>query len=817
MRTSVEPSKIGPDAIGLSRRTFLKGIAATGVLAAGTSTLAGLTTAAEAQAEEDKIVQGICSGNCQGCCPLALHVRDDKIVEVTWGDFPDEHRRRACARGLSHVSRIYSDHRVKYPMRRKEGTSRGAGEWERISWDEAVETVTSTWKHLQAEYGDQSVAFIDGTGNLCVMDGVIPGYLSLLRNGIKATDIDFAIDWGNGIPLGWILGQVGMNCGANEPTDCVNSKSIFLWGSNITGANVHDWHIICDAMENGTRLVVVDPNFTWAASKADLWVPIRPGTDGALFLGIMNLAFEQGQTDIDYLRQYSCAPFLVSSQTQKFLRRSDLDPATYAGDEADSVLVVDAATGRLVPFAECDKPLMEGAFEFDGVSCSTAYTLLKARCAEYPVSRVAEITDLSEDIIRQVASYCFEKPVTHRLGFGLQAYMNGVETVQAGFTMAVLLGNLGYNGASFGGWYDGPMAGINFGYVFMPGPSPSPDISDLVLPEVLATDTYLGKYHPIKSLLCISINPINTANDTNAYIRDVIDKLEFLVVIDSEMTDTAQYADVILPCTQWFEHEDMLLSGTTGYVLFSNKAIEPMYECLPDSEIYRRLGRAMGMPDMFLPDDETFLRNMVATPFFESIGCTYDTLKAKGAIRFYEDDPHVYQSDRVYLTPSGRAEFYVEQWAQRMPNPLPLPEHANHLPFFRPADESYWEGDLAKKYPLVLLSERNRFGVHSQWSHTPWIRELDPEPRIKVNPVDAAARGVADGDYIEVFNDRGHAVARCNISPGVRPGVMVYPKGYQTDQFKVGSWSELTNAHYDPICVNRSFMDNRADFRLWTE
>lgn len=813
----------------LTRRGFLKttgALAGAAAIAGGAGTLTALADDAAEEVDGEQTFRGVCRGNCQGCCPLDLTVRNGKIAKIAPGDFGDDGRKRICSRGFSHISRIYHDHRLKYPMRRI--GERGEGEFERISWEDAISEIADTWKRIQSQYGKQAVAFSDGTGNLACLGGVIPGMLGILRDVLDATYVQFCIDFSINYAISRIFGSVGMALGANEPTDMVNSKSIFLWGANITGAQPHDWHLICDAMEGGTKLVVIDPQFTHAAAHADIWVPIRPGTDGALYMGIMNRILELGGEDSDFLRDHSCAPFLVREDNGKFLRMSDLgveptegpaDPLTGQPTIVDDVAVWNEALGVAESVGSCGNPAMTGTYSPNGITCRVAYDLLKERISEYPIDLVSRITDVPTQTIEQLADLVMDTPVTHRLNFGTQAYMNGVETVLAGATMSVLVGNVGYPGACFGAWFDGLLAGINFAYTAPTGGSAaSVNVGDLVLPEILETGKFMGEDYPIKALYLSHINPMNTTSDVNRYKREVIDKLDFIVVADSELTDTAKCADIVLPVCQWFECEDALLVGTYGRILHSQKAIDPLYESKSDADICRLIGSAMGYAEFFPESDEEFLTNILDSPYNASLGISYESLKSAKTLRFYRDDsPNIIYEGGAFATPSGRAEFYDEDIQPRLNQGLDYDVTSSRLPYFRQPGEAWYEGDIAEKYPIVFQSERNRFMVHSQWSHAPWLRELDPEPHVKINPSDAQARGVEDGEYIEVFNDRGHAVARARYSEGVRPGTLVYPKGWQRDQFKAGSWSELLSAEFDSLALNQNFMDNRCDYRAWSE
>ena len=169
------------------------------------------------------------------------------------------------------------------------------------------------------------------------------------------------------------------------------------------------------------------------------------------------------------------------------------------------------------------------------------------------------------------------------------------------------------------------------------------------------------------------------------------------------------------------------------------------------------------------------------------------------------------------MTPSGRMEFYVEEPELQFDMGQDYDREREHLPRYFNPTEAYEGSPQWDKYKLILLSERPRYRVHSMMSDNKYLRELDPEPTVKINPEDAMSRGLSDGEYVEVYNDRGHAVARLVFNDAVRPGCMVYPKSWQMSQHKAGCWSELLTSAYDPVGVNESYFDNLVEVRSWKE
>ncbi|MBQ9953866.1 MAG: molybdopterin-dependent oxidoreductase [Eggerthellaceae bacterium] len=848
---------------GLTRRGFLKttvaamGIAATGSMLAGCSAEPELAVGEGATyvpgqvlSEGEQIFRGTCRPNCFGFCHLNVHVKDGRIIKTSRGDYDDPRYSRICHRGLSHPQRVYNEERVKYPMRRVEGTERGAGQWERITWDEAIAEIVSKIQEYREAYGPGSVAVALGSS---LSSSVTSSYTRLLQ-ALSMTMVLPSYDQASSWAMTRVAGTVN-DWRANERTDLVNAKTIVAWGANITDAQVQQWHFVKEAMQGGTKLVVIDPTFTFLAAKADKWVPIRPGADTALLLGTINEIFARDALNVPYVQQHTVAPFLVRSDTGRFLRYSEVSPEAAVAKAAQEAAAQEAALaamqsmmsqGQLVAgmayqavlesMAYDDQPVvMQGGvpveaskatdpdllatFDVQGVACETALSLLKDSVALFTPEKVAELTEIPENVFAELVDIFLDQPVTHYVGYGSQAYANGLQTTHAGMTMCGLIGNLGYPGASYGAYWVSSTA-TNMMYNVGAGIGTSPMIVDLDLAEVMTTGKFQGEDYPIKMLYVFSGNPINCSPDTNRWLTEVLPRLDFIVTADPMMTDTAHVSDLVLPVCQWFELEDITNMGETGCFNYSEKAIDPLYESKSDVEICHLIATGFGLGDYFPKTSGEALAQIHAGEEAEAIGATYENIKQKKEVRFLDGSPYIPFKDGVFATPSGRLEFYAEDPQPRnASNHPPTAEDMalEHLPHWFAPFHAWPESEDYQKYPLVCMSERPRFRVHSQWHSVPALRELDPEPTVKVNPIDAEVRGIEGGMYVECYNDLGRAVARVVLSEAVRPGTLVYPKGWHRSQFKAGSWSELIPADFDKYAMNSSFMDTVCEIRPWEE
>lgn len=466
---------------GLTRRSFLKATGAvagaaavTGVATPTLQALAADYESGQKESEQERIFRGVCRPNCFAFCHLNVHVRDGKVVKTSRAPYNEKCYDRICQRGLSHVHRIYDPARLQYPMRRVEGTERGAGEWERVSWDEALDEIAGKIKSIQTEFGESAVAFLTASGNQSCAITSAYGRLSSLMN---ASSIGACLDMGSYYGMQAVAGLyisplMGLQMWeGNEPTDAKNAKTIVVWGANITDAQVQNWHLVKEAMQGGTKLVVIDPVYTQIASKADRWIPIRPGSDTLLKYALMNVVLEKDAQDVAYLQQHTVAPFLVRSDTGMFVRRSDtgiapvptgvMNPTTGKEVMDDPYMVL--SNGELVSVDETSAPDIEGSYELDGVKCRTAYALLKEEILDHSPEKVSELTEVSVDDIYELAEICMDTPVYHYEGYGPQAYNNGGHTTMAGLTLCALLGNLGKPGASYGAFW-GVHMGVNPAY-----------------------------------------------------------------------------------------------------------------------------------------------------------------------------------------------------------------------------------------------------------------------------------------------------------------------------------------------------------------
>jgi molybdopterin-containing oxidoreductase family molybdopterin binding subunit len=747
-----------------------------------------------------------------------VHVREGKVVKTSLADVPDQCYKRACLRGLSHVQVLYSPLRNKYPLKR--AGERGSGEWEQISWDQAVEEISGKLNEVREAYGPRGNAAMSNGGNVAVLSGTFGA--QRFKNAMEMQSIGNCVDFGCMPGLTRVYGAGGSYGKSAESSDLENAELFVLWGMNLTVTNWDRWQHMMRAIDKGAKLVVIDPNYTPIASKADLFVPIRPASDAALLMAMINLMITEKRYDEDFVLKATVAPFLVRDDTGKFVRRSDLgippdegpvNPTTGQPTTIDPYVVWDEATRQPLPLEEAAKPALKGAYTANGIKAQTAFDLLAKRASEFSLEYAAEQTEVPVETIRDlVAMETDGRTVANLLGFGTNGYDNSPYMGHAFATMVVLAGQIGKPGTN--ACYNQEPAPINtFNplYLFPDMKNiATPSITLLDLPELMekGTATINGSEQTAPKTLWIShINPYNNFLNPQTWREKVLPGLEMVVVVDRIMSDSAYYmADYVLPAAHYFEQTDVRHALVSApYAVYAEKAVEPAFEAKSDLEIFRAFAKPLGIEQYFDKPDEELLAECLT---YE--GCpTIEQLKSERVYRFTEPgwQPYSIEADNI-TTASKRFEFYSEAPIGQTGAPLP-PElfEDNCLPTFKLPLEAWPDVEGADEYPFPLISERDRVMLHSQFSDSSWLLEIDPEPTVRMNPLDAEPRGLKTGDYVRLYNDRGYGVVKLIVSEGQHPGSLTWPKGWQQRSYKDGNLHNLTLLAYNPVTVNHSYTD----------
>lgn len=799
---------------GLTRRGFLKtaGSALVGAQVAmaglaGCAPGTALTDTGESAASQTEICSGVCRGGCAQGCFINYHVRDGKVVRTSVRDFIDTAYNRICIKGLSLPVRIYSEDRIKYPLKR--AGARGEGKWERISWEEAIALIGGTWKANYEKYGSLCCGFATRTGQ----EGMLyQKSWARLKNLMGGADLTLPADKHYGKGSADTIGSVGPG-NANDDADWANAKTMIFCGSSFTETTYHQWHWVYEAQKKGGKIIVIDPMFNGIAAKADKYLPIRPGTDAALFLGLAKIVLDNDWVDWEFLQKQSVAPGLVRKDNGMLLRLSDI---TGNADD-DGLVALDAQTGAYGRFEDISDPVMTGEHIVEGVAVTSPLDLFARTVEEYTPERVSELCDIPvEDIYDLAKTIATEGPVTFKIGFGPDHRFYGYQPYTASASLAILTGNLAKPGAGHG-YFARRIAYESKGYTSPEQLEPLGEyvsIAPSQFVSIMETGKYGDRDVPLKMLVVHGTDFVHTRGDRLKTL-EAIDKLDLLVSVNLTMNDTSLYADVVLPVCEWCEYEEINGSRTYHpFLCYQEKVIDPQFESKSDFEIIKLLAAQIGHAEWFDFDASDALKMCFGDERYERIKeekCIYHDY-------FAENDFHyIYGEDGEWGTTTGKAQFYTEEPGDGIAyEPYGMPENVEEqrLPRWTPPAEAWNEGapgyervPLSDKYPLSLQAEHKKWNSQTCFSRVELIRELDPEPVVYMSAEDAAERGISDGDYVRAWNDRGSVVLKALVNRGLRPRMVNMPNGWLADQYREGHYCDLLNAGQDPNNENCNFSD----------
>lgn len=708
----------------LTRRTFLKTtgiVAGAAAVAGGTGALTALAEDARGSLAEEEVFHVFCPINCAvQMCGMRAHVRNGvlyKISAKTGIKTPEgidyEYDRRPCLRGRSHVQWIYHPDRVKYPMRRV--GERGSGEWERISWDEAIGEISSQLSDLRREYGPRCVVMPSMTGNYGAVQG-LNGVFTRFANAAEVTRLEYCLDWGYAVGEARVSGKIYF--AKNSFYSLVKSKTLFLWGNNITEAGVQSAHWIQRAKEGGTTVVCVDPRYSISASKASIHVPLKPGTDSAFALGMLAYVIERKLYDETFMKANTVATYLVREDTGSFLRMSDLgvEPKMEGEKKVDPVVVWDLSAEAGVSEGECSNPAIEGAFEVQGYRVSTAFELLKQQMSAYSSEWAAGLTGLDQSLIEDLACRYAEGPTSVCVGYGFDRYDNADIVGHTIATLSAITGNLGIPGGGFGSAYSvhGSMISAALAYMAPDKEHKQNEIPWLCFPDIVLTGEYKGEAYPVKALINVMSNAFSNQTQQKELLEDILPKIDLIVTHDSWMTDTARYSDYVLPAAHYFEMDDV---GFMNWIQINEKAIDPLYEAKSNIDFFSLLAEGLGLGDYFKQTPEEVIKETIDTnKVLAGVGITYDRLKEEKSILNIAEDfyPGLPTNDQTWKTASGKLEFYQEDPKPRMDYGQTFDKAAYRLPSYSHPAEAYEGNPLREQYPLLMYTEHTRWRVHGR-------------------------------------------------------------------------------------------------------
>lgn len=679
------------------------------------------------------VVHAACPHDCPDACGVLITVEDGRATRIQGDPSHPVTRGFLCAKVAKYLDRVYSPDRVLYPLRRvaPKGAQRvGTRLFERITWDEALDAIASRFRSISEEFGPEAILPYSYGGTLGALNGSSMDRRFFHRLGASQLDRTICSVAGEH----GLLSVIGAKYGT-EPEQFRHSKYIIAWGANIHGNNLHLWPFIEEARRNGAKLVVIDPYKTRTARCADWHIPINPGTDVALALGMMHVIIAENLYDADY----------VSSHTQGF-------------DQ------------------------------------------LRERVLEYSPSVVSQWTGISaEDIVKLSREYATTRPAVIRVNYGIQRSENGGMAARAVTMLPCITGSWKEVGGglqlSLSGAF--PLNREALRRTDLMQQSPLGRTARVINMVELGRALNDLNCPPVKALFVYSSNPAAVCPDHANVIRGLRRPDLFTVVHEQFLTDTCDYADIVLPATTFFEHPDLQTAYGHYYLQISNQAIAPLGECRSNVDLFRALAVRMGFTEeCFQETTEQMIDSALATDHPWLAGIDRPRLQHERHVRLNfatkavaataslelqplsELDSGERRSERSegpavepdfflpfangnFATPSGKAELYNPALAS-----LGLDPVARFVP---PAESRH---NCGPEFPLEMLARKADNFLNSTFCNLPVTQAMERTGLLELAATDATPRRIADGDRVRVYNSRGELVLTARVNESVRPGVV---------------------------------------------
>jgi anaerobic selenocysteine-containing dehydrogenase len=691
---------------------------------------------------------GGCPHDCPDTCAMIYEVEDGRLVEVRGNKEHPMTRGGLCVKLKDYHDHHYNPDRVLYPLRRV--GPKGARQFARISWDEAIAEITKRWKDIIARHGSQAIMPYSYLGNEGLVQGLTAGDAFFNRLGSTVNEKTFCA---SGSSTAWLL-TVGPTGGV-DPESFIHSRYIVIWACNSISTNLHHWPFVLEAQKRGAKVVVIDSYRSRTAKQADWHIMPKPGTDGALAMGIMAAMIRNGHVDREWVEKHT------------------------------------------VGFAE-----------------------LAERAAEFTPDYVEEVAGVpAQDVATFAREFATIQPSVIRLGVALERHAGGGQTIRAVCSIPALAGSWRHVG---GGLLQMPLwefpidwARVSRPDFIRPG---TRVVNNLQLGRALVGDMKLDP--PIMGLYIYNTNPVSQAPETNTIVRGLSRDDLFFVTAEHFVTDTAAYADIILPATMAGEHDDMMFSWGHFYLTINEQAIAPCGEAKSNAEIFRLLAAAFGFDDpQFKMSDMELAEHYVKWDAPQMAGTDMAYFRRHGYFHLAVGTPddRLPHANGNFPTPSGKVEFLVKDAKNFVAPPFRMMyeamqsgEDVDPLPGYVPPRESVATNPrLAERYPLNVISPKSHGFLNSCYANEPHKIKGQGEQFVMISPKDATARNIREGDPVRVFNDRGDFEGLARITDDVREGVIVATLGYWRSLNRSdGSVNSISSAEFCGLGRAPTFSDN---------
>ena len=765
-----------------------------------------------AEAPRLNLVQGYC-GLCIARCGTIATVTDGRFVRL---DPDPTHPTGAaiCAKGRAAPELVYHKDRLRRPLRRTRPKGDRDPGWEEISWDAALDQIADAMRRTAAQHGPEAVAFSQSSGSTTAIADSAP-LVRRLMNAFGTPNLVWPLDlcgWGRGFATRYVfgVGSVAIGSAGGAMPDIAKTGCLILWGYNPSFTRSTHATAAVSALKRGMKLIVVDPRQVGLANKADIWLRVRPGTDGALALGLASIMIERGWYDREFVRAWSNGPLLVRSDTNRLLKAEDLAPdaggGLFAAWDAQSNCIVryDPTIGRYD--APSEHLALEGEYAVSTsssgvISCRPVFDRYAALCRRFSPDVVETTCWISPERLKEAARTIWHaRPVSYYAWSGHEHHANTTETARAMAMLYALTGS-----------FDAPG-----GNVLLPS-VPTRSITGEELPaakrlapaigyaerplgparwnSVSTQDFYRavleGVPYPVRALIGFGANLLLAQADP-VRGRAALSTLDFYAHADLFMTPTAALADIVLPVASCFEREALKMGfeiseDAQSLVQFRPALVPPVDQARPDTDFIFDLAQRLGLGEQFWDGDiDAAYREQL-----DPSGITLEQLRAQPAgLRMSLMTTHRKHAvldgqgnPRGFQTPSRKVEFWSETFLDRGYSALP----------------DVVEPARADRFPLILTCAKPSLFCQSQHRALPSLRKRAPYPEIELHPATAAARGIQNGDWVEVRTLTGAMRAKARFSETLDPRVVVGEHGWWQGCDELGA---VDSDPFDPNGTN---------------
>lgn len=730
---------------------------------------------------------------CVSRCGATATLEDGRFTDLK----PDPSHptgQALCIKGKVAPELVYHRERLLHPLKRTRPKGDPDPGWQRISWDEALDTIADRLKTLAEQHGPETVVFNTASPSTSALSDSI-AWVRRLRKAFGSPNQSVSMEL-----CGW--GRYLANIytfGAGLPADCMpdldNAGCILFWGYNPTVSRIAHATATVAAQKAGARLIVVDPRHAGLARRADQWLRVRPGSDGALALGLAHVMIDRGWYDRDFVREWTNGPLLVRADTGRFLREQDIEASGAAG----TYMAWDGTAARPVAYhpdrsrydADSASLALVGSFDIETtqgtVTCHPAFQLTADLCARYGPDEVERLTGVDADQVVQTAKLLWDsRPVAYMAWSGLEQQSNATQIARAIGQLYALTGDFDARGGNVQ-FPAAPSVNIQ-GDEFLSGEQRARTLGLADRPlgpsrfdHVTSADTYRAildhEPYPVRGLVSFGSNLL-VAHADGERGREALNALEFHVHADLFMNPSAETADIVLPTTSPFESEGLKVGFETGeaansLIQLRKRLVEPRGEARSDVQIVFDLACRLGLGAEFWDGDiDAAYRHQL-----EPSGVTLETLRqTPEGVRVPLATRHRKYAERTdgvprgFNTPSRKVEFYSETLLEQGYPPLPDYEEPLVSPHTRP--------DLAARYPLILTCTKDSLYCESQHRGLPSLRRRAPDPQVDLHPEAAAAREIEAGDWVIIETPNARVRARARFDDALDPEVVCGQHGW---------------------------------------